>query len=560
MKDWTLDYGNHWHKGARKEQQDYFASSKSLDVVASKKGFLAVIADGMGGHTGGGSASVIAVKTFMEEYEKQAVSQPIPDALNMALMKANAAVVNENRQAGGDMGTTLIGCVLQSNRLYWISVGDSALFIYQNGQLKRKNADHSYGAELDLKVKTGQISPQQADLEQKKRNMLTSYLGLERIPQTDISREPVELKPGEKVLLCTDGLINAMSDSEISLYLKGKESAQEKCELLTQQTLKKQKPRQDNITTVLLELKSDVKEQTYEPPKPSKKRSVKQLILAAGIALLILAVLVAAAMYFKVPDKLAGYFPGTASEQGKKAAAVQKKLTEKTDEDADSTEKGKSDYADEMQGNETDRADGIEKGEFDVQSRPCKKTWKDIQEILKAMNLYEGKPSGEYDTATKTAISKFQFEVKLPPTGQMDDKTCDNMLNPCGTTWNEIQRILKDMKIGSISVYEGSEDGIFTDAVREAIEKFQKRHHIGNEKGIIDKETCSMLKPCGATWSEIQRVLKNIELYNDEVDGQIGPNTERAIKAFQKRYGFEETGKLNDETCEKLKPGSVPSQ
>ncbi|MCP4353246.1 MAG: SpoIIE family protein phosphatase [Desulfobacterales bacterium] len=306
MLNWILDYGNDQHKGTRKEQQDYFASfnpDPSERLVETDKGFLAVVADGMGGHAGGGNASVIAVTTFVEEYKKKQRSESIPDALNRALLKANAAVVHANMDAGedGEMGTTLVACVLHLNRLFWVSVGDSRLFLYQNREIKGINEEHSYGADLDMKVKADQISQDQADAEAKKRNMLTSYLGLDRIPKIDCRDEPIVLKPHEKVLICTDGLINALDETEIAMWLEADKSAQEKCEILTQQALKKQRPRQDNITTILMELKPKVVRPEVTKKKPKKKDpKIKKLALAGVLFLAVIVCITALFIFFPV--------------------------------------------------------------------------------------------------------------------------------------------------------------------------------------------------------------------------------------------------------------------
>lgn len=289
--DWKLDYGNDQHQGARPTQQDYFASFEpKMTIVRSTKGFMAVVADGMGGHAGGGNASVIAVTKFIEEYKKrQEKDETIPDALQRALLQANAAVVaaNEHAGEGSDMGTTLVACVLQANKLYWVSVGDSCLFLYRGGKLKKINQEHSYGNELKLKLKAGQITQAEANSESKKRNMLTSYLGIERIPKVDCPSMPTEIMPGDKVLLCTDGLVNAMSDAEIEFALQEEKNAQEKCEFLTQQALKKQMPRQDNITTVLLEMNPKPVEPAAAAPR-SNTLKIAAIITGVLFALVLL--------------------------------------------------------------------------------------------------------------------------------------------------------------------------------------------------------------------------------------------------------------------------------
>ncbi|KJU84764.1 protein serine/threonine phosphatase, partial [Candidatus Magnetobacterium bavaricum] len=104
-------------------QEDYFASfSPVKEVVNSDSGFLAVVADGMGGHTGGAKASVLAVNTFIEAYKRKTTRQTISDALSNALAIANKRLVETNIKTGqdSDMGTTLAAAVVHANRLFWV--------------------------------------------------------------------------------------------------------------------------------------------------------------------------------------------------------------------------------------------------------------------------------------------------------------------------------------------------------------------------------------------------------------------------------------------------------
>lgn len=269
---WTLDFGNEQDKGNRKGQEDYFASfSPVREVVNSDSGFLAVVADGMGGHTSGGKASVLAVNTFVETYKRKAPGRSISEALGDALRSANQKLVDTNIKAGqdSDMGTTLVAVVMRANMLFWVSVGDSRIFLYRGGRLMDVNEIHSYGAELDVKHKLDQISTEDLEANKQNRNMLTSYLGLEEIPRVDISDRPIELRHGERVLMCTDGLTDALDRNEIAtlLRLHPDKSAQEQCEVIVQHALKKNLQKQDNITLILLELKSDADDLLLNPDR-----------------------------------------------------------------------------------------------------------------------------------------------------------------------------------------------------------------------------------------------------------------------------------------------------
>ena len=462
--EWILDYGNDQDQGARPTQQDYFASSEpNMTIVKSSKGFLTVVADGMGGHSGGGNASVIAVTTFIREYKERVhKTETIPDALQRALVKANAAVVAANERAGedSDMGTTLVACVLQSNKLYWISVGDSSLFLYRDGQLKKINKEHSYGAEIDMKLKAGQITPEEAHSEAKRRNMLTSYLGIERIPQIDLPQVPIELKPGEKVLLCSDGLVNAMSDAEIEFVLQEKKNAQGKCEFLTQQALKKQMPRQDNITTVLLELNQKVPE-----PEPVPQKNYLG-IMAVVVGILLLIVILAAAFVYKgkiwpatppevnsteqetsfekevapsrqeqqrpaqtpqqaitkQQEQSTGQQPSPPQQQTEKQPSVQPQQGEPQTPQGISPSEGNQEPSEKLspQTPTSQRQEG--QGEEKIECN-----YENAQIVLKYEGLYIEEIDGQTGENTRVALRLFQNREHISKTGELDSKTCEKL-------------------------------------------------------------------------------------------------------------------------------------
>ncbi|MEW5914185.1 MAG: protein phosphatase 2C domain-containing protein, partial [Thermodesulfobacteriota bacterium] len=250
-----VDFGCFQNQGARQRQEDYFATSDpSPEVIASHQGFLMVVADGMGGHSDGSLASLTAVTTFLEEYGQKREAEGIPEALQRSLLQANQALLVAIRKMAdeSDMGTTLVAAVVQGGLLYWVSVGDSRLYRFRNGRLEMINEEHSFGAELDAQLAAGQISAGEAQAQANKRHMLTSYLGIPRIPKISLSRVPLDLRAGDQILLCTDGL-NTLSEAEIQYCLGQPAAAQEKCDAMGQMVLDKRKRRQDNVTIVLLE-------------------------------------------------------------------------------------------------------------------------------------------------------------------------------------------------------------------------------------------------------------------------------------------------------------------
>lgn len=244
--------GNAQHIGAREEQQDSFLFSdmENLELV-SRIGVLAVLADGMGGLLLGKESSNLAVRTFLVEYCSKTPEETIEDELLRAAQVANAAVFDMASRANlaWNTGTTLVAAVVDLDELFWISIGDSRIYLFRDNSLTQLNQDHNYANELKIQVEEGLLSQEEAD-KHPERNALTSYLGMDYLREIDHSVKPVSLKAGDRILLCSDGLYGVLSPEEIieGLALP----AQEAAELLLNKTLVKNHPYQDNITVVIL--------------------------------------------------------------------------------------------------------------------------------------------------------------------------------------------------------------------------------------------------------------------------------------------------------------------
>ncbi|HKV39738.1 MAG TPA: protein phosphatase 2C domain-containing protein [Blastocatellia bacterium] len=251
--------GNAQDIGAREEQQDAFGFSDFQDMdFAAHGGFLGVVADGMGGLACGSEASRVAAQTFISAYRAKQVREPIPDALLRALRDANTAVVSMARARGmeGFVGTTLAGAAVSDDLVYWISAGDSRVYLLRNGSLTQLTTDHVYANELNQDVAQGKISRMQA-LNDPERDDLTSYLGIGDLVEIDRSLRGYPLEPGDRILLCSDGLYRALSEGEIAA-MSG-DSPQEACENLVRQALGKREPFQDNVTLLTLVRAADAR-------------------------------------------------------------------------------------------------------------------------------------------------------------------------------------------------------------------------------------------------------------------------------------------------------------
>ena len=212
--------GNAQHLGSRQEQQDDFGFSDTDDLsFIMHGGVLALVTDGMGGLAQGREASLIAKQTMLRQYEEKSVSETIPQALIKALDAANARVVEMARQVGleGQMGTTLAAAVIKDDGLYWISVGDSRIYLCRKGEMTQLTTDHDYANHLVQEVELGNLSPEAAATHPQ-RHALTSHLGLRHLREIDRNENPINLEPGDRILLCSDGLYRTLPQGKLLGY------------------------------------------------------------------------------------------------------------------------------------------------------------------------------------------------------------------------------------------------------------------------------------------------------------------------------------------------------
>ncbi len=206
-------------------QRDYQEDAVIADFNLGNDYGFAVLSDGMGGHAAGDIASKIVVTEVYSELKiqagnVQALEREIVDVLRGVAEGANACIdaqVAENPELRG-MGATLVAPVLFGPRMYWISIGDSPLFLYRGGKLRQINEDHSLAPQIDLMVKTGQLDEETAR-NHPDRNALTSVVMGGRIPLIDCKPTPLQLEAEDIVIASSDGL-QYLEVSEIERLLE----------------------------------------------------------------------------------------------------------------------------------------------------------------------------------------------------------------------------------------------------------------------------------------------------------------------------------------------------
>jgi len=234
----------------RDTNQDYYGYWESdSDEEFLRKGRLAIVADGMGGHEGGEEASRLAVEAVCQAYRE--CGDTPQHALLVGFKSAHERIQQYARQHFwlSGMGTTCTAISLSSTYLCYAHIGDSRLYLIRNGFLTRLTSDHSRVTDL---VEAGIIRPQDAE-SHPDRHVLSKALGVGQL-EAEVPQEPVSLCQGDTLLLCTDGLWSLVRDQELLEVLQTL-PATEACKELVQRAKARGAP--DNITLQVLKVEPD---------------------------------------------------------------------------------------------------------------------------------------------------------------------------------------------------------------------------------------------------------------------------------------------------------------
>ncbi len=255
--------------GARDYQEDAYMISQLGDTEAGESCALVVMADGMGGHAAGNVASNMVIATFNKTFQSNFPTEQIADSLTESLNSSNDQIrtsVKETPALQG-MGCTMVSAYLQDNNLYWVSVGDSHLYLIRDREITKHNADHSYGAYLDTMKEQGMDIDEQTGMS---RNMLMSAMTGEEISSIDVSQEPIKLKPGDRIIVASDGL-DTLGTGAIIQYSSWSATAKECVYALLKAVEDANKINQDNTTLIVIDVKDRAKQEeiVISAPEPA---------------------------------------------------------------------------------------------------------------------------------------------------------------------------------------------------------------------------------------------------------------------------------------------------
>lgn len=243
-------------RGNRPDQQDSYYVTESAMVSPFKLNrSFAVVCDGMGGLESGDRASLTAVSMMKLAVKKLPTKQvDIPHFLSEMLDYIDYEISHfTDLKTDKGSGTTLIAAFVENRRLYWASVGDSTIFMFQDGLLKTITSKHNYRMFLEKLVENGKITPEQAESDPR-QNTLLSYLGMGGIAYRDINSKPYFMRNGDMLLLCTDGVTDNLSNDEITQIIYDNYDDLYQCSKeITRFAAEKNKRTLDNTTVVIMQ-------------------------------------------------------------------------------------------------------------------------------------------------------------------------------------------------------------------------------------------------------------------------------------------------------------------
>jgi PPM family protein phosphatase len=238
--------------GTRDDQQDSAAYELKYD-----EGIVSVC-DGMGGHSGGKLASSIAAETMIKTYNEKYPVPNIPEMLTDSIDVLDEAVCRLKKEGGEKMsaGTTLTAVIIQKHNLHWASVGDSRIYIFRNEELAQATKDHNYKMRLDEQLQNNEINSVEYDKLISKGESLISYIGMGGIELKDINTTPLQVFPGDRILLTTDGMFKILSDDQIARILSNFNNNKEALTALMKKVQHNAKNKSiDNTTAALIKIK-----------------------------------------------------------------------------------------------------------------------------------------------------------------------------------------------------------------------------------------------------------------------------------------------------------------
>lgn len=235
--------------GARARQEDSFAFVNAFDVTEIReKGLFFVVCDGMGGMKDGKLASETAIASLRESFAAMDRGENLARQLRESVFHAADEV---EACLGGDGGSTVVAGMIYQEKLYYVSIGDSFLYLKRGDGLYRLNLEHNLCNELYMDgIRSGNLNPE-AGRNSGEAAALTQFLGMRGLSEADGSVRPLPLAQGDVLLACSDGVGGVLDEGEV-LEALNLNSAQGMCRCIESKVLAYAGKNQDNYTALVV--------------------------------------------------------------------------------------------------------------------------------------------------------------------------------------------------------------------------------------------------------------------------------------------------------------------
>lgn len=192
----------------RTENEDF------MGYVRRSGGQMLVVADGMGGHSGGYEASRITVDQFRAQFLASEAEQDPAEVMSAAVIAANSSVraVADSNSALKGLGTTVVAAIVRNGEAWISHVGDSRAYLIRDGSVELLTQDHS---RINRMIAEGLIKPSQA-ANHPMGHILERSVGCAEVVEADVRTETVTLRPHDRLMLCSDGYWGLMTDEDIA--------------------------------------------------------------------------------------------------------------------------------------------------------------------------------------------------------------------------------------------------------------------------------------------------------------------------------------------------------
>lgn len=252
-----LEIDNFQGIGKRRCQEDsFYVANYNNKSAIDEKGFMSVVADGMGGMSNGAEMSAVVTLAAKEYYDnylvafKDKVSEALVSMLNYIDKKAKQL---QDETDEDESGSTLLAVLIRENKMHFLTVGDSRIYLFREGKLLQLNREHNIKSKM-----LERLAKEEIDMEFYEditgKSGLTSYIGIPELTLYDLSVKPLFLQPEDVILLASDGVFGTLPETKIIEILSG--DGKDMGKKMRSAIEEANNPKQDNYTGVIIRCKN----------------------------------------------------------------------------------------------------------------------------------------------------------------------------------------------------------------------------------------------------------------------------------------------------------------